>query len=83
MSLRTQYDAIVVDNAALMYQGFYMFDKKTAPRSGFGVCVLRVTCSPPGNGESYIEIAFNVTHHIDKKFGYGDIEVRPSLFIYV
>ena len=31
--------------------------------------------SPPGNGESFIEMVFNVTKHDKNSFAYGDIEV--------
>lgn len=31
--------------------------------------------SPPGNGESFIEMVFNVTKHDKNSFAYGDVEV--------
>ena len=37
-----------------------------------GDCVMP---SPPGNGESFIEMVFNVTKHDKNSFAYGDIEV--------
>lgn len=33
---------------------------------------------PPGNGESFIEMVFNVTKHDKNSFAYGDIEVALS-----
>ncbi|KAK8826239.1 hypothetical protein WA538_001381, partial [Blastocystis sp. DL] len=63
MGLRIKYDPLVVHSGALIYQGFYMYDKKSSPRSG-----------PPGNGESFIEMVFNMTKHDKNSFAYGDVE---------
>ncbi len=77
-SLITKYDPIQINSASLIYQKYYMFDKLSAPVSKSPYCVV-LKCSSIGNGQSYLEMSFNITKTVPDVYSRGIVEVCTTL----
>ena len=73
-SLITKYDPIQINSASLIYQKYYMFDKLSAPASKSHSFVF-LRFSSIGNGQSYLEMSFNITKTVPDVHSRGIIEV--------
>lgn len=62
-ALITKYDPIQINSASIIYQKYYMFDKKSTPAS-----------NNIGNGQSFIELNFEVKKNIPDLHSRGTIE---------
>ena len=55
-----------------------MFDKLSAPVSKSLYCVV-LRCSSIGNGQSYLEMSFNITKNVPDVYSRGIVEVCTNI----
>lgn len=73
-SLITKYESIPINSASLMYQKYYMFDKKTSPATTLRLA-LSLIYSSIGDGQSYLEVSLDITKNNPEAHSQGVIEV--------